>query len=505
MVAVSNIASFRIAHHLCDGPISIDKIRVQLADHIIRSLREMPEHKHLVVNWSAMLKAIKSENPQQDRPGREEVAKQRVMLRMLACAAETEVGESPESTKQSNKKRKRDLSNHPLETLSLALLKSLPHLLTAFKGDVLALRSLTKLPQYLTPSAFSLPARKNDFQQLMKNLTKLFLESTDEECLEHMARTMVILIQDDHTRVADVKMQLKRLSTTLQDRLMELLRESDPQTTKSLKRRSSRKSDSSTVSSGTLSSSAGVDVEHSIHFCLLRWRVLLKTCPAEYLFQDDEDDDEVDGFCETIAEAIGQRLIDRKLISEEGENDNDNDEKTEMTSFRIPDIWKNVDASIHPVVADTVDEGLQVLLLVVSWKLLETLRSRRETFSTGEDNDDSHGMEEDMNDEDLIVLNLRERLVKLLAMCFDQYLIEMEGLVFSDEHVEFANSVQSSAGRIASDIRTLFPRDWKEAKDPVRRKLALTEDSQLIGGFARYLQSRESEVRIPNRSTGMKA
>ena len=184
MVAVSNIASFRIAHHLCDGPISIDKIRVQLADHIIRSLREMPEHKHLVVNWSAMLKAIKSENPQQDRPGREEVAKQRVMLRMLACAAETEVGESPESTKQSNKKRKRDLSNHPLETLSLALLKSLPHLLTAFKGDVLALRSLTKLPQYLTPSAFSLPARKNDFQQLMKNLTKLFLESTDEECLE---------------------------------------------------------------------------------------------------------------------------------------------------------------------------------------------------------------------------------------------------------------------------------------------------------------------------------
>jgi hypothetical protein len=493
----------RIANKLSDGPISIDKIRVDRADHVIQSLRDMPEHKHLAVNWSAMLKAIRSENPQQGRPaGREELAKQRVLLRMLACAAEREVGSVENAN--SNKKRKRaepsTNSNESHESLSMALLKSLPSLLTAFKGDVMALRSLTKLPQYLIPAVFSLPARKNDFQSLLKNLCRLSLESTDEQVLQHIARALSILVQGDHTRVSEVKMQLKRMIGTLQDRLMELFSESDPQNSESPtkskknkksspKRRSNRKSDissSSMSSEGVFSSnSPEMDIEHSICLCLLRWRTMIKECPLEFLFQEDDEEDEVEGFCTTISEAIGKRLIDRKPVVDEEDDDTAYDAKSAV----VAKIWKTDDVAIHAEVAKAVEEALQVLLSVVSWKLLETLKDR-----TKEKGDADLEMEDDADVKDLVVLRMRDRLAKLVGLCFDQFLEEREDLIYSEEHVEFASSVQTSAGRVASDLRTLFAREWSQAADPVRRALALTDDSQLIGGFARYLQSRETEV-----------
>lgn len=466
-----------------DGPIEVNLVRVELADHVIKSLRDMSEHRYLAVNWSAMLKAIRSENPQQGRnTGREEAVKQRVLLRMFAYAAKEEVGlHSEPENKAVSMKRKVDSSNRrPAEALSLALLKSLPQLLTAFKGDLVALQSLTELPQYLMPAVFSLPARKSDFLALVKTMTRMILESTDEVVLKNVTNALFVLADGDHVRVADVKMQLKRLSTSLQDRLMELLRESDPQNGKSKpsprsSRRSGRRSDASTSSRSTGGTvSPEVDLENAITLCLQRWRILLKKCPLAFLVEESDNSDEdteVVGFYNTISEAMAKRLIDRKPLS-------DRDEGSEAEGRSVATVWKNAEADIHEEVANSVNDALQVLLSILSWKVLEALES---------------GLEVD-DGEDLVVLRMRERLVNLVGLCYDQFIDESDGVVYSDEHVDFSNLVQASASRIASDIRTLFPRDWIGASDSLRKVLALVTDSQLIGGAARFLQQREDEV-----------
>jgi cohesin complex subunit SA-1/2 len=545
----------RVAHQLTDGDIPIDKIRVHLTDYIVQSLREMPEHKCLATNWSAMLKAIRSENTQQEKAGREDVAKQRVLLRMLATAAELEVGGSPaadssDEGKKSGNKRKKDSTIEPSEALSISLLKSLPHLLVAFKGDVVALRSLTKLPRYLIPAVFSLPTRKIEFQSLVKNLCAVFLESTDETVLQHIALSLSILEQGDHARIPEVKMQLKKLSGALQERLMELFRDSDPQNEKKKKspkkkRKSNRRSDASeSTESGLFSeaSSPRVDVEHSILLCLLRWRIMTKQCPISDLFDEKEkDDDEIEGFCNTVAEvsgvslacikrtrsafhisfwapfflcfqseimqAIAKRLQDRKPIVnvDKGEEDASMDDTTIGTvkTVTVPEIWTTDDPQIHGVIAKSVDEALTLLLDIMAWKIDETVKPVLETIKDYDDDSDDDsdaesetkgGEKEDKMDvQDITVLRMRDRLLKLLGLCFDQY-IDDEDDTFSNEHIQFSSAVQASAGRVASDVRVLFPKDWSDAKDGIRRALALTDDAQLIGGFARYLQSREFEL-----------
>jgi hypothetical protein len=476
---------------------------------VIQSLKAMPEHKCLTTNWSAMLRAIRSENPQQDaRTGREELAKQRVLLRMLACAAELSV---KDPSAGESKKRKKEVS--PPEILSIALLKSLPHLLIAFKGDGIALQSITQLPRYLQSSVFSLPSRKNELHSLVKNLCGLFLESTDETVLQHISVSLAFLVEGDHARTLEVKAQISKLSGLLQERLMELFHDSDPQFSSptkpkspkkgrksktSPKRKSNRLSDTSTVSSSAdddlfaEAASPAVDVENSILLCLKRWRILTKHCPVEYLFDEKEQDlhEEIEGFCNTVAEAMAKRLEDRKPIVDDDEQDDAETVATEK-SIRVPEIWIKEDSRIHGAIAKSVDEALVVLLSITAWKLRDALLNRSKT-EFGKDGENESDDEVDV--EDLTVLSMRDRLVKLLGVCFDQFLEQTEDTEYTEEHVEFASHVQAAAGRVASDIRTLFPKEWSNAVDPVRQALALTNDSQLIGGFARYLKQREDEV-----------
>ena len=505
------VISNRLSAKLSDGSISIEKVKVDRADLLVESLREMPEHNHLVVNWSAMMRAIRtrSENPQQGRSGggREEVTKQRILLRMLACSADAQ------SEHKSKKKQKGESSDDILEALSLDLLKGLPVLLPAFKGDVMSLRSITQLPKYLIPSVFSLPSKKNDFSMLVKNLCRLFLESTDEIVLSNITENLATFVDGDHTRVAEVRSQVKKLASALNDRLMELLRAGDPEAQSKDKSpvrvsprnrgRSSRKSPGSTSrsSDGEFLSSPEVDMEHSLYLSLLRWRVLLQGCPLAFLFDVKDDDDEVEEFFNAISEAIGKKLADRKPIFDDEESRMDDG----TVCVALPEIWKTADAAVHGEVAMAVDETLQILNIVLMWKLYETRKERNFVFALARDNEDEEEAERRLNEleseevdpEDLTLLQMRKRVVNLLGMCFDQYLpTESEDLQYTEEHDEFSLSVQSSAGRNACNIRVMFPREWKEARDPVLRALALTSDNELIGGFARYFQFKEPEVSI---------
>ncbi|CAJ1942584.1 unnamed protein product [Cylindrotheca closterium] len=499
---IESIASW-IANKLVDGPIELSSVRVERADYVIDSLRGMKEHRHLAVNWSAMLKAIRSENPQQGRnTGREEAVKQRVLLRMFAHAAEQEVSSvTPTEGKGRAKKRKRSSANtHPADALSAALLKNLPQLLTAYKGDVVALRSLTMLPQYLMPSVFGLPARKTEFLALLKNLNRLFQDSTDEAVLQNVANGLLTLSDGGHVRVGDVKMQIKRLSMTLQDRLMELLRSTEQEDgteegtrtqSQSQKSKSSRRSRRSSASESTRSTigtlSPEAEMENSLSLCLLRWRVLLKQCPVGLLFGDssnDDDEGEVEDFYNTISEAMAKRLQDRRPITKKKDDDDNDDDSMETDTKTMASAWKTSDMDIHAEVGSSIKNSLQLLLSIVAWTLLETF-----------ENQDMAEGDMDVGEEDLAVLRMRDRLAKLLGLCFDQYIDESDGIVYSDAQIEFANAVQSAATKASSDVRCMFPRHWADAADSLRNKLALLTDTQMIGGSVRYLHQREEELK----------
>lgn len=194
-----NFSSNRIAHSLTDGPIPIDKIRIELANHIVDSLRAMPEHKHIITNWPAILKAIgdDSSTSSQGDGNRVEVAKQRVLVQMLASAAQAEVGAVADSdfvygdldecvidalktrsvtaldagTKKKGAQRPSGMTH---EVLSVALLQALPNLMVRFKTDPSILGSIGILPRYLRTSCF----QPSYFFVHLELLTLLFSHSS---------------------------------------------------------------------------------------------------------------------------------------------------------------------------------------------------------------------------------------------------------------------------------------------------------------------------------------
>jgi hypothetical protein len=168
------LMSFRIAHNLADGDIPLEHVRYDLTDLIVVSLRASQKHRSLACNWSAMLhilesdSSITSEECDDDLPRAErrmDVVKQRVLLRLLVCAAEMEVSalsgdggiaqnmdpdlvEARKSAQENVVPRKKQKTNSTHEELTLALLSALPSLVTSYKTESAVLQSLTGLPQY---------------------------------------------------------------------------------------------------------------------------------------------------------------------------------------------------------------------------------------------------------------------------------------------------------------------------------------------------------------------
>lgn len=152
-------------------------MRIGLADLVVQALLEMPEHKSLITDWPVVLKALGGVAEASSKSGKKEsridVTKQRVLLQMLACAANAEVyarskddsltvdadedvlwvetqlegTKEPQSKKSKGQTRDSDLAH---EALSVALLKSLSGFLVSFKGDISVIKSLTALPRCLS-------------------------------------------------------------------------------------------------------------------------------------------------------------------------------------------------------------------------------------------------------------------------------------------------------------------------------------------------------------------
>ena len=98
--------------------------------------------------------------------------------------------------------------------------------------------------------------------------------------------------------------------------------------------------------------------------------------------------------------------------------------------------------------------------------------------------------EDDASAEDHVVLRLRNNLLTALELCFAQYIPSSEDtgdgestmVQHSEEQHSFADFVQLSAGKVTSDLRTLFPKEYQDAASPILRSFALKEDGRLVSG-----------------------
>ena len=523
-----------VAHAISDGAVPMEFLRVHLTSYIVQSIRDMPAHAHLMTDWSAILRAIERDteaNVSHSQTQRVTLAKQRVLLQILASAAALEAGSvysnedaevgtlilDPDlgraksqllfasgmvGTVGKNKKQKPAAIR---ESLTVSLLKVLPNLLEAYKGDMIVLRCLTTLPQYFVSSVLAVPTRKGAVELLTDLLAELFLDSTDTTVLQNTCLALCVLANGDHARNREALMKLKSVACTVKNRLLELYEQATPKKNHRLSERSPQKQGGEEKEK--------LDEELAISLCLRRLRILSKRRYLGDLFAVDEildrtsleestngeDADSCVHLCATIAQETARILREREVLLPEDEG----------SSIQIPEIWSATNPKSHHVAARSVVESLNLILSLTSWRLQQALvkeRTVKESMAADiVSHDDSEGDSVDIDEATMaatdfdkkLIIRMRDGLQKLLGLCFDQYLEEFESeedSVYSLDQIAFSNFVQLHAGKVAGDLRSLFPKELSDAVSPLLRACALTEDSHLIGGFVRFFREKEDQL-----------
>ncbi len=346
-----------------------------------------------------MLRAIQDDNAAATATlitagDRANVAKQRLLVRMLACAAREEVGSVAEheflyrgtdadvverSSLSSTKAKGRQApSKREHENLSIALLKALPNLLIQFKGDLAIIPELVSLPRFLIPSVFILPQGKQAFMSLIKNLGEIYLSSSDTRILENTAQSITSLCDGDHARVAESKNQLRIIVVELRDRIVELMSsddstiatsvfsvgdpESDFTSVAGSKRHSSRKksqtgspaSDKTSLTDDDTKGTADADAEYSIFLNLKRLKILSQKCDLSVFFDIKNNVNQLELLCTFVCDGLKSRLrackpVDLRLNADE-----------ETTVRKLIDGPEMLGA-----IGKSVSEGLEFVLCVV--------------------------------------------------------------------------------------------------------------------------------------------
>lgn len=331
-------------------------------------------------------------------------------------------------------------------------------------------------------------------------MTEIFFEASDDTVLSNIAQSLKFLVEGEHVRARDVHLQLQGLTSRLSERLVDLFDQrflvkvnENPdhvKNPKTLKKTSSERTKRSSRGSyadvaadeigatGIRNFSEACDSEYSIYLCIKRFRIISKRICIVDLFERSKPLS-LANLCNKVVEEISNRLKNRRVVT----SDNDNNHEP---TFIIPDVWTTGSLGNHSVVSMLVAESLDFLLAVTLW-------SRKAIMY--QDDDES---EEDIVD--LPVVKLRDEVIALVSLCFEQYLPLNDGDTlegkYSEEHITFSNNVQSTAGQVMSDLRALFPREWADATSPSLRAMALTEDQHLAAGFVRYFRSMEESLRL---------
>ena len=381
------------------------------------------------------------------------------------------------------------------------------------------------------PTVFSLPQRKADFISLAKNLSEIFLQSSDETVLKNVALSLRFLSHGDHSRASDGRLQLKNVTHELRNRLVKLFddhtfvgageegsthpkRKRNSNGPSSKKRRRGAASTSSRVStadvtddedSGIDEATTSSDTEYGIYLNMMRMRILFKRCNlSPYLEDDDEaslaEDDGVEALCSVIADGLAQRLKARKVAPKD---DNDDEPSTGGAS-----LWDKDAKKVAMTTAKAVDEGISLIISATAWKYYEVLEQEDLVVKDEDDviMDESNEDGEDEEIEDHLVLRLRNRAIALIELCFEQYLEdpseEDESVPgYTDEQIAFSIYVQTAGCSAATDLRNLFPKELADAASPLLRAFSISNDGRLIGGYVRCFRSKESLLRENNNAT----
>jgi len=332
-------------------------------------------------------------------------------------------------------------------------------------------------------------------------LTDIYLLSTDEQVIMNCARSIRFLSEGDHARSTEAKRSVKRLVSVIHEQVLEHLteqqeennvqddeskdsRRTSPRRKSSRQRTSVQGLDSDDEDMLDKCSSTKIDNETSLYLNLQRARILSwQGIFANYL---DGDEDSLEEMCNFVADGLIQRLSSFQLDSQTVDDDETADKTTDKR-------WDFSNDRLPVVTAGTVDEGLRFLLALTAQKLSDTQDGNNLVLDDGintiTETDNEEGDEAEVDDH--IVSRLRNRLIALVDRCFQNFIDEESGIEYTSAEKMWSTRVQDSGGEIASDLRTLFPREWSNASSPLLRSLAITDDGRLIGGYVRYLKAME--------------
>jgi cohesin complex subunit SA-1/2 len=335
----------------------------------------------------------------------------------------------------------------------------------------------------------------------LKILTDIYLLSTDEQVMMNCARSIRFLSEGDHARSTEAKRGVKKLVSTIRDKVLEHLssqqEETNDQNDKSKDAgRTSSRGKSERQGTGLLvhdsddedmlddASSRKIDNETSLYLNLQRARIL--SWQGIYSnFLNSDDDSSVEDMCNFVANGLSYRLstfqVDSQLADDDDTADKTTDKRWDFSNDRIP-----------CVTAGTVDEGLRFLLAVTAQKLGDTQNDEKLVLDDGIEiitNPDEEEEADEIEVDDHIVLRHRNRLLSLVDRCFQNFIDEDSGIEYTSAEKLWSTRIQESGGEIASDLRTLFPREWSNSSSSLLRSLAITDDSRLIGGYVRYLNT----------------
>ena len=437
-----------IAEEDVDDP---SDLRYDLVDTVVESLALLPKHKPLISNWSAMLRALSSEESKQSDDNFADTARQRVILRMLVSSA-------------------RRSGDETSDRFTLALLRALPDLLVSFKSDTLVLRSLVVLPQCMSPEVFGLSSRRKELQSLLRALCDLMTESTDQEVLLDCALSLSVFAQSDHPRKDEALAALTDVVTTLRTRLTELLQEGP-------------KNKSDDDDDDDHSKDSTTDNPHSsLSLCAFRLLAISKQCSICLLIGGRSNmDEELESLSAGLATYLEKELDCRKVISKTEEEDT----VVDLEEVEIPAIWETRDVHTHESIANTVSSSLSLVLTELAWRVTEELKTMESPNPPVYSDDFVQGH---------VVVRTTNRLTQWVTSCFDMFLEAIPGITYSDDHVDFSFAVQQAAIRCVSDLRTLFPHMLSDSTSPLFRACAFTNNDAIGGAIDRFFAVLEHPV-----------
>jgi hypothetical protein len=206
----------------------------------------------------------------------------------------------------------------------------------------------------------------------------------------------------------------------------------------------------------TEETSRETDVEYAIFLNLRRLRILAKRISISIFLQTqdgtDDTDSDIEALCSFFVDGLVKRMKVRKPIFEDEVDDEEDSKETKLN------VWKPENKKLHDIVAKSAEEGMNLMLAIISWELHA---AREKEGLTMKDEDDMLDESKEADDEDddasieeHLLIRLRDQLVTLVELCFDQFLSEEEAEDgnHSPEQFAFSDAVQFSACRVASDL-----------------------------------------------------